>query len=195
MSELNGLVNEDPRSLLLRMRRKHLERVCKAYEIPVPEGAPADLMRDLISSWPVQIDVTAPLPNGDKNAWHRVQVRSGRDPNGPGRIELYPTDSVPEEVKDRRVHKAEQRLLRKLEDQGRYAELEVVTKERDELLKRLERMEEKIDRQQAERYNQQLPTYQQMKSELKSQGYKIGRAAKKDEVIAQYEQNILAGRQ
>lgn len=192
MSELNGLVNEDPRSLLLRMRRKHLERVCKAYEIPVPEGATADLMRELIGNWPVPIDVTAPLPNGDKNGWLRVQTRTER---GPGRIELYPTDSVPEEIKESRIRKAEQRLMQKLEDQGRHADLKAVTRERDELLKRLKQMEQKIDQKQTEHLAKQLPTYQQMKSELKLRGHKVRRTDKKDEVISQYEQNILRGSQ
>lgn len=61
--ELHDLMSEDARKPVEKLRRVQLNKICRAYDIPVPTGATAEVMVALINS--SGIDVTKPLPDGE----------------------------------------------------------------------------------------------------------------------------------
>jgi len=81
MAGLAGLVSEDSRPLLQRMRRKQLWDLAKANNIPYPDGAAKTVMIPILEGAGVN-----PLSAGD---WEQVQ---NKDENGNVSVEMYPVE-------------------------------------------------------------------------------------------------------
>lgn len=78
---------EDPRTPIERLRRHRLWKIADAYEIPYPQGASKEVMIQLLTGHGV--DVTRPLPNGERIPWVNVPVQTED-----GRVvhQLYPEE-------------------------------------------------------------------------------------------------------